>query len=80
MSDKSVVRYDMRIVNKAIELYNKRTSEGKRVYRVEAIPDILREEFPTDKKVKTLCRSSIYQWLNKFDTPNRARRESQNEQ
>lgn len=68
-----IAKYDQRIIDRAIELYNKEV-EGHRVYRVEAIPAMLKEEFPG--KVKNLSRATIYLWLNRYDRINyRIRRE-----
>lgn len=71
------LRYSQKIIDRAVELYNKEVG-GKQVYKVEAIPEILKEEFPG--KVVKLTRATIYLWLKKYDRINyRIRREKGNE-
>lgn len=59
-----VAKYDQRIIDRAIQLYNTEI-DGRRVYRVDVIPTLLKEEFPG--KVNKLSRATIYLWLNRYD-------------
>ncbi len=71
-------KYRPEIIKRAIQLYNYEIN-GQRVYRVDAIPDILKREFG-ESAVRKLKRGTIYFWLLRYDSVNyRIRREQKND-
>jgi len=63
----ALTKYDQKVINRAIELYNTEVN-GKRIYRVDSIPDIIRSEFPG--RADKLTRATIYFWLKRYDLIN----------
>lgn len=65
----STSRKGKAVINRAISLYNERIN-GKRIYTVAIIREILKNEFDV-----TVHRSTIYVWLDRYNKFNKLKKE-----
>jgi len=71
----ALTNYNKEIIDRCLQLYNYEV-DGRRVYRVDAIPAIIRQEFSAEPNIEKLSRGTIYFWLHRYDAINyRIRRE-----